>query len=61
MENEWSLADCANDLLCSRLISFDSSGSFQRNKDTFVIVTQTVGAFPRNWVKYTVGTISEAT
>lgn len=50
-DNEWSLADCANDLLCSRIISSGSSGEFHRDQDSFVIVLQIVGAFPRNWVK----------
>ena len=53
-DNEWSLADCANDLLCSRIISFGSSRGVQRDQDTFVVVLQIVGAFPRSWVKYTV-------
>lgn len=50
-DNVWSLADCANDLLCSRIISSGYSGRFQRDQDTFVIVLQIVGAFPSNWVK----------
>lgn len=54
VDNEWSTADCANDLLCSRIISFSSSGRFQRDQDTLVIVLQIVGAFPSNWVKSTV-------
>lgn len=53
-DNEWSLADCANDLPCSRIITFGSSGGFQRDQDTFIIVLQTVGAFPSKWVISTV-------
>ena len=45
------LADCANDLLCSRIITFGSCGAFQRDQHTFVIVLQTLGAFPNNWVQ----------
>lgn len=46
-----SFADGANDPLCSRVITFGSSGGFQRDQDAFVIVLQTAGAFPSNWVK----------
>lgn len=53
-DNEWSIADCANDLLSSRIISFGSTGGVQRSQGTFVSVLQIAGAFPRNWVKCTV-------
>lgn len=53
-----NLADCANDLLCSKVISFVSPGGFERDQNTCVIVLQTTGAFPSNWVKPTVQILS---
>lgn len=50
-DNKCSLDECANDLLCSRVISFGSSGRFLRDHDTFVIVLQIDRVFPSKWVK----------